>query len=78
MIRIFIISTLNKQCIWEVSAVQYIADRRKKNLSFRINVNGRTVDIIYEDIAIVAGNNGIIEISAYMTEEEISDFESRF
>ena len=78
MIRIFLISEVNKQLAWEMSAVQYVTDRRTKHMTFRINVNGSTQNLDYEDIEIVAMNNGIIEISAYMTEENIKKFESQF
>ena len=78
MIRIFLISEVNNQLAFEMSAVQYTVDRRTKHMTFRINVNGSTQNLDYEDIEIVAMNNGIIEISAYMTEEKLRVFESQF
>lgn len=78
MIRIFMISEVNNQLAFELSAVQYTVDRRTKHMTFRINVNGSTQCLDYEDIEIIAMNNGIIEISAYMTEEKLREFEAHF
>ena len=78
MIRIFILGHYSGKLFYDITASQYCYCARDETISFRMNHQASTIVINCMNVSIDETAAGNIHISAYMTEEEIRKFETRF